>query len=141
MEAIVAEIMALVKKSGVVVPRGSVMELSHHYGLDRFREWGAAVITCFNRPDYSKKLLVMLPGQKHPEHYHVQKEETFTVLYGDLSVNDRGDPMKPGDWLVMERQGIHGFYTEHGCVFEEVATHHFENDSFYSNRKTKVREW
>lgn len=85
---VLKDIMDLLEKSHVVIPKGSKMYLSHHYGIDKFREFGAAVIECFNMDDYAKKILVVLPGQYHEEHYHQQKHETFHVLYGDLQLSE-----------------------------------------------------
>ena len=43
------------------------------------------IINCINRT-YCKKLIILLPGQKHPSHFHPRKEETFQVLSGLLDV-------------------------------------------------------
>ena len=37
-------------------------EISHHYGIQRFHEFGATIINFVNR-EYCKKLIVMVPGQ------------------------------------------------------------------------------
>ena len=50
----------------------------------RLREFGAVIVTCINR-EYAKKLVIQLPRQKHPYHFHKQKEETFQLLDGDMS--------------------------------------------------------
>lgn len=57
-------------------------ELSHHYGMKHFRQFGAVIISIVNR-EYCKKLIAVLPGQQHPDHMHKVKEETFQLLYGD----------------------------------------------------------
>jgi hypothetical protein len=44
---------------------------------------GAVLINVINRA-YAKKVLVQLPGQTHPLHFHKLKEETFLVLWGEL---------------------------------------------------------
>ena len=149
----VKDIMALIDKSGVVIPKGSKMILSHHYGIDDFRNWGAAVIECFNTDGYAKKILVMLPHQKHLEHYHVKKDETFSVLYGTLLLRvyaglDRYQHvLNPGMHRRVSPGVPHGFQSlGGGCVFEEISTHQHEGDSVYleevsKNRKTFVREF
>ena len=48
------------------------IEISHHYGLRRFREFGAVIIDCVNR-EYCKKLIIQLPRQKHPYHYQYKR--------------------------------------------------------------------
>ncbi|NUU99879.1 spore coat protein [Marinitoga sp. 1154] len=132
----VREILDIVRKSNVVIPENSVCELSHHYGLDNFKNFGAAIIDIINR-EYCKKIIILLPGQKHPEHYHKQKEETFNVLYGDFIINIDGQERvyKPGDIIIVERNKKHSFYSETGAVIEEISTTHFKNDSFYSDKK------
>ena len=60
-------------KSGVVVPGKFEIEISHHYGLERFRDYGLAMITLVNR-EYCKKILICLPNQTHPEQYHKRKK-------------------------------------------------------------------
>lgn len=145
-ETIVKKILTMIKQSHVVVPAGSSCEISHHYGLDNFEETGVAMIECVNR-EYCKKILIMLPGQSHPTHYHVQKEETFLILYGSLEVicDGKKQHVTPGETVVVERGTNHAFSSNDGCVFEEISTTHVGNDSFYeySNkfvtpRKTQV---
>ena len=121
-------------------------------GLRRFREYGAVIITCINR-SYAKKLVLQLPRQKHPYHFHKQKEETFQLLDGDLEIVKEGarQTMHPGDIFLVEPNEWHKFHTLDGCIFEEVSTTHFNNDSFYEDppiasmerdqRKTKVDNW
>lgn len=145
-ETIVKRIMDLISKSNVVIPVGSPCDISHHYGIDRFDENGVAMIECINR-EYCKKVLIMMPGQKHPSHYHKQKEETFLVLYGslDIACNGKAKHISRGESVVVERGVDHSFYSKEGCVFEEISTTHFGNDSFYKDaakfvnpRKTRV---
>lgn len=136
--------------SKIFLPNKIDFELSHHYGIERFGEWGAAIINCINR-EYCKKIIILLPQQKHPTHYHVKKEETFQVLYGDVTINIAGEEKeyKPGDIVVIERGVKHSFRTQNGAVFEEVSTTHFVGDSYYDdpaitanqNRKTEMTFW
>ncbi len=144
-EQALKEIIGVLKKSGVIVPVNSTCELSHHYGIEKFKEIGVAIITCVNR-EYCKKLLVLLPEQKHPTHYHVIKEETFNVLYGELVVklDEKEMRINPGESSVVERYCKHSFESKTGCVFEEISTKHYADDSYYeatdfsSPRKTTV---
>ena len=143
---IVTSVMKLLKKANVVVPKNSSCAISHHYGLDKYEEVGVTIIDCINR-EYCKKLLVVLPGQSHPTHYHKLKEETFTVLYGTLDVVADGvaSQVIRGESMVIERGVAHSFASKDGCVFEEISTTHYPDDSFYekedefvSPRKTAV---
>ena len=127
-------------------------EYSHHYGITKFREVGVVLISVVNR-EYAKKILVQLPGQKHPMHYHKLKEETFIVLSGELISNLDGAEklLKPGDSLTVPPGVWHKFRTETGCVFEEISTTAYSNDSVYRDpsineltsgqRKTVVDHW
>lgn len=144
--SIVKDLMLLLKESNVVVPIGSVCEISHHYGLEQYRKTGVAMIDCVNR-EYCKKILVVLPGQSHPNHLHKKKEETFVILHGDLRINLDGTErtLHKGDIMVIEREKKHCFASDTGCIFEEISTTHYLNDSFYDTpeqfvkpRKTKV---
>lgn len=111
------------------------VELSHHYGLEKFRETGCVIIDCVNR-EYAKKLIIQLPGQSHPVHYHKGKDETFQVLSGTLEAGIEGKKrmLYPGDTLWVPRGVWHGFRTDTGVIFEEVSTTHSNNDSFYIDR-------
>lgn len=146
MIGVIGDITALLRDSNVVIPSGSKCEISHHYGISEYRQTGVAMISLINR-EYCKKVLVVLPGQKHPVHYHKQKEETFVVLHGELNivVGDKEKLLHKGDIMTIERSVPHSFKSEKGCIFEEISTTHFENDSYYESeddfvnpRKTTV---
>lgn len=147
---IVTKIKELMLKSRVPLPNRLDMEISHHYGIDRFEEWGAAIINCINR-EYCKKLIILLPGQKHPVHYHLKKEEAFHILFGDMkmTLNDEERYYSAGDIVVVERGVKHSFSSKGGVIFEEISTTHYPDDSFYEdelikqnqNRKTPIILW
>jgi N-acetylneuraminate synthase len=149
---IMLQVRGMLNNAGLQINEDASIEISHHYGLRRFREYGAVIITCINR-DYAKKLVIQLPRQKHPYHFHKQKEETFQLLAGDLEIVKDGQryALKPGDTLLVEPNEWHKFHTLDGCVFEEISTTHHTNDSFYedpainrldrSGRKTGVDRW
>lgn len=146
----VQDVKKLLKKSHITVPGGADLELSHHYGIERFYEVGLTMITVVNRA-YCKKLLVSLPGQRHPEQFHKQKEETFHVLYGnvDITLDDVTNAYGPGDIINVEPGVRHAFVSASGAVIEEISSTHIKNDSFYTddainnnkNRKTILTYW
>lgn len=139
-------------EANIEIGKDFEIELSHHCGLEHFRRIGALIINLINR-EYCKKLIVMLPGQQHPRHYHKRKEETFQLLSGDLEVylENGSIQMQPGDKLLIERGTPHSFTTRRGAIFEEISTTHFTNDSVYEDeyinrldpiqRKTILKEW
>jgi sialic acid synthase SpsE/mannose-6-phosphate isomerase-like protein (cupin superfamily) len=141
---IIKELKELILKSHIALPEKIDLELSHHYGIDRYEEWGAAILNCVNR-EYCKKLIILLAGQKHPFHHHLKKEETFQVLYGSMKVTigKENKFLKAGSMLTVERGVNHDFSTKEGVIFEEVSTTHYPDDSFYADKtilKNKERK-
>jgi len=149
---ILLQVKGMLNLAHVPIGSKSPVELSHHYGLDRFREFGCVFIDCVNR-EYCKKLIIMLPRQKHPYHYHAKKEETFQLLHGDMEVFIEGHPTRlfPGDTLLILPGKWHKFHTLDGAIMEEISTTHYNDDSFYEDeqiakiprekRKTLVQNW
>lgn len=145
-------IKAMLNEACITLPTDFRLEFSHHYGIPRFREIGATIIDCINRA-YCKKLIIQLPSQRHPSHYHKNKEESFQVLSGVLQVKIEGRErtLLAGDTLVVPQGVWHEFWTETGVIFEEISTTHYNNDSFYEDRqinqtprdrrKTVVSHW
>jgi len=135
------EIKAMLHEAGVHLNTDFQIEYSHHYGVERFREIGAVLIDIVNR-SYCKKIIVQLPGQVHPQHYHKLKEETFQVLSGELNlvIEGRKRVLFPGDTCLIQPGMWHSFWTSTGCVFEEISTKHFNDDSFYKDKKINAME-
>ena len=143
---------AMLNEARIALPTDFETEFSHHYGVDNFAETGIAMVTCVNRT-YCKKLILQMPGQKHPSHYHKRKEETFHILHGtlEMEIEGRKRVLYPGDLLLVQQGVWHSFQTETGVIFEEVSTQHFNDDSFYEDkeinrtprekRKTVVNQW
>ena len=146
------EIKALLSEARVELNSEFDLEFSHHYGKQKFSEIGTTIINCINR-EYCKKILVQLPGQHHPEHYHKRKEETFQVLYGVLEseIDGQHRTLRPGQTALVQPGTWHRFWSDTGCVFEEVSTTHYNNDSVYNDRvinnmeladrKTRLNNW
>jgi N-acetylneuraminate synthase len=150
--SVVHDAKGMLYEAGIALGSEFEVELSHHYGMRHFRQTGAIIISIINR-EYCKKLLVILPGQKHPMHMHKVKEETFQLLYGDMTVNIGGKDryLKPGDIQTVLREEMHSFTSSKGAIFEEVSTTHIKNDSYYEDpiirnldpieRKTILKKW
>lgn len=122
--------------SNISLPEKFDLELSHHYGLDKFEEFGLTMLTQINR-NYCKKILICLPNQLHPEQYHNEKEETFNIIYGTLKleINDKINYLKPGDIVTILPKERHKFVSSFGAVIEEISTTHKGSDSFYTDLK------
>ena len=147
---IVHDVKALLKASGAIVPAQLELELSHHYGLERFREFGSTTITVVNR-EYCKRVILMLPGQRHPEQWHKLKDETYHLLHGEIDLVLDGQPRKcaRNDVVIIPRGVRHSFSSAAGAVIEEISSSYSQGDSYYTdpvitqdpNRKTYVTNW
>jgi mannose-6-phosphate isomerase-like protein (cupin superfamily) len=147
---VVLKVRKFIKEANITIPPGAELEISHHYGINKFYEYGMVMITVVNR-EYCKKLLILLPGQTHPEQYHLKKEETFFVVYGEveLYLDGKKKICKPGEVVTIERGIKHKMTTKTGCIIEEISTTHYKEDSYYTDetimqnkkRKTIVSYW
>ena len=152
MRSVVHDAKGMLYEAGIALGNDFEVELSHHYGMQHFRQFGAIIISIVNR-EYCKKLIIVLPGQKHPSHLHKVKEETFQLLYGNLTVELDGEKctMHPGDIKTVLRGTPHAFTSDTGAIFEEISTTHVRNDSYYEDekiamldpleRKSILRDW
>jgi N-acetylneuraminate synthase len=96
-------------------------------------------------------LVVMFPGQSYPRHHHIQKDESYQILHGDLEVDVDGKKhsLKVGDVLSIDRGSPHSFRTKCGVIIEEIATTYIRGDSIYEddainqnpNRKIELTVW
>jgi N-acetylneuraminate synthase len=136
--------------ASVKLTKRTDFEISHHYGLDRFEEFGMVMTTIINR-DYCKKILVLFPGQSNPEHYHKIKEETFFCLYGSAEVTVEGETtvLKPGNILTIPVLKKHKIMSADGVILEELSTTSAPSDSYYTDvsitnnlkRKSSLTLW
>ena len=152
LKSYVHQVKAILNIAGIQLGPEFYVEYSHHYGIPNFARTGCVLIDCVNR-EYCKKILVQLPGQSHPYHFHRLKEETFQVLWGEIYVDIDGKErlLRPGDTAVVLPGAWHKFRTDIGCIVEEISTTHHNNDSVYKDaainklprdeRKTVVKHW
>jgi sialic acid synthase SpsE/mannose-6-phosphate isomerase-like protein (cupin superfamily) len=145
-------IKGMLNEARIALPTDFRAEFSHHRGLENFDKVGCTLIDCINRA-YCKKIVIQTPGQYHPSHYHKRKEETFHILWGtlEMEVDGRRRTLYAGDLLLLQQGVWHDFWTDTGCIFEEISTTSYPNDSFYedkeinamprSARKTVVDHW
>jgi N-acetylneuraminate synthase len=149
---IIHDAKGLLSEAHLVLGDDDQIELSHHLGIEKFRQTGALIVNVVNRT-YCKKLILVLPGQRHPNHRHLQKEETFQLIWGDLEITLNGVslPMRRGQKTLIERGNWHSFSSVNGAIVEEISTTHVIGDSFYEDpdiskldvvqRKTIVTGW
>ena len=138
----------LINAANINLPASIFMEISHHYGLEEFDNFGMVIFTLINR-SYCKKLLITLPNQLHPPQYHKKKEESLILLHGDLTltINEKDIKMDIGEMITIEKGVVHKFISETGAIIEEISESHDPDDSYYlddkitnnKNRKTFIR--
>ena len=148
--SVIHKVKSILSQARIIVGEHEDVELSHHYGIEKFSKTGVTMINVINR-EYCKKLLIQVPGQWHPEHYHRQKEETFHILWGSLFIDIDGvtREYKPGEMVTVMREQKHSFWSVTGVVIEEISTRHDVNDSCYTesainenrHRKSKLTDW
>lgn len=134
--SITKDINRFVKEANLVIPDDCVLEISAHYGIKKFYDYGCAIFSLVNR-EYCKKYIILLPGQTHPTQHHKIKEETFILISGDLelTVDNKTNNLSKGGIYTIQREHKHAMYTEDGCVIEELSTTHIPDDSYYSDNK------
>jgi sialic acid synthase SpsE/quercetin dioxygenase-like cupin family protein len=132
--SILERIRRMLTEAKIVLPEGTSAEISHPNGLETFEQYGAVIIDIVNR-EYCKKLILQLRGQDHPLHKHIQKEETFQVLMGEVEaeVDGKVSLLKEGDSLTIHRGAMHAFRTSTGMIMEEISTTHIKGDSVYQD--------
>ena len=144
------DILTFIESTTIQIPKTNTLEISHHYGLADFYKFGLAMITLVNL-SYCKKYLILLKGQKNPSHFHKQKDESFFVLHGKVHVklDNQEVLLNEGEILHIQRGKTHEFWSETGCIIEELSTQHVSNDSFYIDneintsklRKSFINYW
>jgi N-acetylneuraminate synthase len=134
MQEVKSYVVSICSTANIAFNENERMEISAHYGLEKFDSLGCTILNRVNR-EYCKKLLIMKPGQSHPVHHHVLKEEAFELLYGDciLKLNGKDIPMERGKPIVIARGVNHSFRSEKGCIVEEISTTHHKGDSVYED--------
>ena len=125
--------------AGVTLPNFSKLEISHHFGIEKFYKFGLLLVTVVNR-DYCKKILGLFANQTNPEHYHKIKEESFLCVWGTARITLNGDihNLHVGDLLTVPPGVRHAISTTTGVVLEEISTKHVPQDSFYTDDEINI---
>ena len=120
----------------------SRIEISHHYGVEKFYKFGLCMITIVN-DKYCKKYLFMLKDQKHPAQFHKIKQETFFILYGKIELKIKHSSksskkiLSAGESFTIYKGMVHEFkaLSKDGVVIEEISSKHIKTDSYYLDPK------
>ena len=116
--------------------------VSHHYNIENIYKYGCIMYTDLNEELYSKKTIILLSDQKHPEHYHKIKTETFLVIEGTLILNADSETviLNKNESYTIKPYVKHSFTTTTGVIFEEIATSITKvPDSFYTDADIQTK--
>ena len=130
----VHNIRGIINEYGEYVAENSLLEISHHYGIEKIFDYGCCLINIVNR-SYCKKLIIMTENQEHPTQHHNVKEETFRILHGQLELKLDGHihNLKMGDEALVRSDVRHSFKAMTDCIIEEISTTSVSEDSFYED--------
>ncbi len=149
---VIHTIKGMLHEAKIILPEDAELEISHHYGIENFYQFGAILFSIVNR-SYCKKILICFPGQTNPLHMHKIKEETFQLLSGDLTIilENKKIQLKPSEIYLQVPNIMHSFTSKKGAIFEEISSTHRRGDSYYKDeeiakldpmeRKTIVNDW
>lgn len=132
----------LLNKRSLNFNKNIKLEISHHYGIEKFNKFGLCMLTVHNSV-YCKKILLVFYNQQHPAQFHKIKQETFVILHGMVRLTviknkkKRTYNLKPGDVYTLYPKDIHSFkaVNKDGAIIEELSTKSIKDDSYYVDEK------
>lgn len=120
-----------------ITPPGRQVRVSKGWG---YEHWYT------NGPLYCAKILHVFPGKRGSYHYHLNKDETFVVLEGKLTLmigslhpiyaSKEETPqffhLTQGETFHLEPRLAHQIINEHSFDLRilEISTHHDDEDSY-----------
>lgn len=162
--------LAYMEKAGVVLSEKEKEAISvADFGLSDLERQGGQILTFFNTERLSAKVIVLLPWQILPEHWHpainkdVGKEEIMRVRWGEVYLYVPGEPtsqpkakippgeekhftvwheviLNPGDQYILQPQVVHWFQAgPEGAVIDDYSSTARDLQDWFTNPKI-VRE-
>ena len=126
LRAVCAEALDLIDRAGIPLSAADRAKITAaDFGLSRLRQEGIEILTMYETERAAGKILVLLPHQTEPEHWHPRvgddpgKEETVRAVWGDLyfyvpddfDVGRDADPPTEGVEKGFVVEGKEAFYT------------------------------
>lgn len=104
LEEVCAKSIDMIEKAGILLTEEDKKNITAaDFGLSRIKVEGVQILTLFDTERMAAKILVLLPNQTEPEHWHPPvgddpgKEEVIRGIWGDLTFYVPGaDTMKIG---------------------------------------------
>ena len=108
-----------------------------HEGCSVPKGWGEEIII-ENNELYCGKILIFKQGCKFSMHYHMNKDETWWVEYGEFlyrwidteTADIYEEELKPGDVVRQLPGQPHQLMAHTDGSIIEVSTEHFDDDSY-----------
>jgi mannose-6-phosphate isomerase-like protein (cupin superfamily) len=132
------EAFKILEEAGIPFSKNDFMEITD-FGQNRYGEIGLGLMIRVDEEEYASKWLILLPGQKCPEHHHKKIKETFIVMKGDVEiyVDNKSYCLNPGDKITIDKEQDHKFRSKYGAIIEEITTHQVSGDSYFKNYNIK----
>lgn len=129
------------KKWDLTMPDSDPLML--HFGLNDFFSIGETEFWICNdiRNSYCGKYILLLDGQRCPEHYHKIKHETFNVIKGQviMTVDGKDIILKEGSVFTMSTETEHSFIAVKGAaLILEVSKPCLYHDSYFSSPDIEI---
>ena len=113
-EQVCREALELIDKSEMLLREEERQLMSaHDFGLGRIRVEGAQILTLFETERIAAKILVLLPRQSLPEHWHPRvgsdagKEEVIRALWGELRAYVEGSHDMGKGFIPEVKEGVY----------------------------------
>ena len=124
----------LLAEANVSLSHNFEAEYSHHYGIKKFNQVGVVIITVINR-QYCKKFLSNYLINHILRIITIKRRNISNSAWFFKSRSYGKKLLLPGDTCLVQPGIWHSFSTSEGCVFEEISTTHYNNDSVYKDKK------
>lgn len=114
LEAVCAEALALIEKSGIPINDADRAKITAaDFGLSNLRREGIEILTMYETERAAGKILVLLPNQTEPEHWHPSqgdnpgKEEVIRHVWGDLYFYVEGEDTLEKGFIVAGKEEVY----------------------------------
>ncbi|MEM7381302.1 MAG: D-lyxose/D-mannose family sugar isomerase [Bacteroidota bacterium] len=113
-EEVCQKSIAMIEAAGIYLTEADKKNITAaDFGLSRIKEEGVQILTLFNTKRMAAKILVLLPYQTEPEHWHPPvgedpgKEEVIRGIWGDLTFYIPGEDTMSKGFIVKDKESCY----------------------------------